>query len=268
MRKNVRSWTGWLLLLVMLLAMLSGTALAAGKNRTSSATKAGAAVADGWEEKNGNYYFYQNGEKVKGWQTVYGEWYYFQPSSGKLQTGWLQLDGEKYHFDQDGTMDWGWTKLQDKWYCFGYDGAMLTDWVSIGGTYYYFDQNGAMQTAWLEDDDQWYYLDANGAMQTGWLKDGGVWYYFRANGQMARNETITSGGKKYTFASWGGLTSTESVAVTSSSASTGSANSETVYVSNNGKIHRRSNCSGMKHYTTMTYDQAIAQGYDKCKKCY
>lgn len=266
MRKSVISWTGWLLLLVMLLSVLSGTALAAGKNETSSATKAG--IADGWEEKNGSYYFYQNGEKVKGWQTAYDEWYYFQPSSGKLQTGWLQLDGKKYHFDQDGTMDWGWTKLQDKWYCFGYDGAMLTDWVSIGGSYYYFDQNGVMQTSWLEDDNQWYFLNENGAMQTGWCKENGTWYYLYPNGTMARNETITSGGKKYTFASWGGLTSTESVAGTSSAATTDSTNSETVYVSNSGKIHRRSNCSGMKHYTTMTYDEAIARGYDKCKKCY
>ena len=265
MRKSVKSWTVWVLLLAMLLCMLSGTALAAGKNGTSAA-KADTAITDGWEEKNGSYYFYQNGEKVKGWQTAYDEWYYFQPSSGKLQTDWLQLNGRIYHFDQDGTMDWGWLKLQDKWYCFGYDGAMLTDWVSIGGTYYYFNQSGVMQTSWLEEDNQWYYLGENGAMKTGWLKDDGVWYYFHANGQMARNETITDGGKKYTFASWGGLTSTESTEATSTV--TGSTNSETVYVSNSGKIHRRSNCSGMKHYTTMTYDQAIAQGYDKCKKCY
>lgn len=267
MRKNTKYWAAWMLLAAMFFSLLSGTALAAEKTDGGS-SKAQSAVTDGWVEKKGDYYYYQDGKTVKGWQTANGEWYYFQPSSGKLQIGWLQLEGKKYHFAQDGTMDWGWTKFQDKWYCFGYDGAMLTDWISIGGTYYYFDQNGVMQTSWLEDDNQWYYLDANGAMKTGWLKDGGVWYYFRANGQMARNETITSGGKKYTFAGWGGLTSTESAAATNSAATNDSANSETVYVSNNGKIHAKSNCSGMKHYTTMTYDQAIARGYEPCKKCY
>lgn len=263
MRKFVRRWTTWLLVAVLSLSLCAGTALAVGNGASSGKDKI--TVKNGWEEKNGSYYFYQNGEKVKGWQTAYDEWYYFQPSSGKLQTGWLQLDGKQYHFDQNGTMNLGWTELQDKWYCFGYDGAMLTDWVQIGGTFYFFDENGVMQTSWLEDRDEWYYLDGNGAMETGWLKDNGSWYYLYPNGTMARNETITSGGKKYTFARWGGLTATEMVQTTGSVASE---NSATVYVSNNGKIHTKSNCSGMKHYTTMTYDEAVALGYVKCKKCY
>lgn len=44
--------------------------------------------------------------------------------------------------------------------------------------------------------------------------------------------------------------------------------SETVYVSRTGKIHSNPNCSGMKYYTEMTYDEAIASGYDLCKNCY
>ena len=41
-----------------------------------------------------------------------------------------------------------------------------------------------------------------------------------------------------------------------------------VFVSRQGKIHRRSNCSGMKYYSTMSYSDAINKGYVKCKKCY
>ena len=41
-----------------------------------------------------------------------------------------------------------------------------------------------------------------------------------------------------------------------------------VYVSNYGKIHLRSNCSGMKHYSTMTYDAAYNAGYSHCSKCF
>lgn len=43
-----------------------------------------------------------------------------------------------------------------------------------------------------------------------------------------------------------------------------------VYVSTSGgKIHSRSNCSGMKHYTTYpSLESALAAGYTKCKNCY
>lgn len=47
------------------------------------------------------------------------------------------------------------------------------------------------------------------------------------------------------------------------------AQSYTVYVSKSGKkIHRSSTCSGMRNYWTMTYDEAVAQGYDHCNTCY
>lgn len=43
----------------------------------------------------------------------------------------------------------------------------------------------------------------------------------------------------------------------------------TVYVSDSGgKIHLRSNCSGMKYYKTMTYGEACERGYDHCQKCF
>ena len=43
--------------------------------------------------------------------------------------------------------------------------------------------------------------------------------------------------------------------------------SRTVYVSKSGKIHFKSDCSGMKNYTEMTYAEAIAAGYSLCSKC-
>ena len=43
----------------------------------------------------------------------------------------------------------------------------------------------------------------------------------------------------------------------------------TVYVSNSGgKIHLKSNCSGMKYYKTMTYGEACENGYSHCSKCF
>lgn len=43
----------------------------------------------------------------------------------------------------------------------------------------------------------------------------------------------------------------------------------TVYVSKSGKkIHCVSDCSGMRYYWEMSYDDAVEAGYDFCKVCY
>ena len=44
--------------------------------------------------------------------------------------------------------------------------------------------------------------------------------------------------------------------------------STTVYISNSGKIHINKSCSGMRYYTTMTYGEAVAAGYEHCRKCF
>ena len=41
-----------------------------------------------------------------------------------------------------------------------------------------------------------------------------------------------------------------------------------VYVSRNGIYHSYPSCSGMKHYSTMTVDDAIEAGCRACKKCW
>lgn len=42
----------------------------------------------------------------------------------------------------------------------------------------------------------------------------------------------------------------------------------TVYVSRAGKIHTNPNCSGMKYYRKMGYNDARRAGYDLCQNCY
>ena len=54
----------------------------------------------------------------------------------------------------------------------------------------------------------------------------------------------------------------------SSSTPSQAPSSSVVYVSRNGVIHRRSNCSGMKYYTEMSYSTAVSSGYRLCSKCY
>ena len=55
----------------------------------------------------------------------------------------------------------------------------------------------------------------------------------------------------------------------SETAAVNTANDRTVYVSQSGgKIHRYNDCSGMKYYDTMTYGEAIDDGYTVCEKCF
>ena len=120
-----------------LVAVLSAAALLAiGASMTSFAAK-------GWQEENGQWYYYDNGGDC-----VYDEW----------------------------------KKSGNNWFYLGDDGAMVTDsLVEDGSKTYYVNANGAMVTnSWVavepgEDDDYdapdhyWYYFGANGqaVKQTG-----------------------------------------------------------------------------------------------------
>ena len=88
-------------------------------------------VKNGWQQENGSWYYFNNGQQQKGWlqggedwyyfnndgvmQTSWlqggKDWYYFSPTSGHMQTGTINVDGKKYSFRNDGRMikdTWGW----------------------------------------------------------------------------------------------------------------------------------------------------------------
>ena len=59
-------------------------------------------VANGWAD--GTYY-YQNGQKLSGWQTIDGARYYFNPANNNAkQTGWGYVDGYKLYFGSNGIL--------------------------------------------------------------------------------------------------------------------------------------------------------------------
>ena len=59
-------------------------------------------VANGWAD--GTYY-YKNGQKLSGWQTIDGAKYYFNPAnSNAKQTGWGYVDGYKLYFGSNGVL--------------------------------------------------------------------------------------------------------------------------------------------------------------------
>ena len=50
----------------------------------------------------GNYYFDENGNSAAGWKRVNKKWYYLDPATGMMKTGWFQnTDGNWYYLDDE-----------------------------------------------------------------------------------------------------------------------------------------------------------------------
>ncbi|AOY53019.1 M14 family zinc carboxypeptidase [Clostridium perfringens] len=153
-------------------------------SNVSNDSKAVDKIKSGWQEIEGNwYYFNSNGNMKTGWEEINGYWYYFN-NDGIMQTGWQELGGKWYYFRPNGNMRVGWEQINGYWYYFGSDGSMQTGWQEVGGIWYYFRPDGNMKTGWEEINGYWYYFNGDGVMQTGWQEIGGVWYYFRLDGNM------------------------------------------------------------------------------------
>ena len=146
---------------------------------------------NGWyTDKDGNRYFYQDGNVVSNqWYKKDNQWYYFD-EVGMMKTGWIKDEGIWYYLNTDGAMKTGWVKDKGTWYYLNADGAMKTGWVKDKGTWYYLNADGAMKTGWVKDKGTWYYLNADGPMKTGWIKHKGLWYYLDSSGAMVTNTVI------------------------------------------------------------------------------
>ena len=154
------------------------------------------AMATGWYQEDSTWYYLNKlgisgddsynplpiGEVAKGWtqdfHVTFGidrskpaPWYYLDPETGIMRTGWQYLG--------------------NNWYYFRSSGAMATGWYQEGLTWYYLDQsNGDMKMGWQNLGNKWYYLRSSGAMVTGWFQVGSKWYYAYSSGALAVNTTV------------------------------------------------------------------------------
>ncbi len=114
-----------------------------------------------------------------GWQQENGSWYYF--NDGQQQKGWLQGEDDWYYFNNDGVMQTSWLQGGNDWY-------------------YFNPTSGRMQKSWLQGGKDWYYFNpTSGHMQKGWLQGGNDWYYFNPTSGHMQTGTINVDGKKYSF---------------------------------------------------------------------
>ena len=124
----------------------------------------------GWFTINGSeYQFGPSGYMMTGFlKRVSGEWVYADPE-GALVGGWVRdgVYGGPYWYYLDPA-----TKV------------MRTGWLFERGSWYYLGASGNMHTGWITYGSSWYYLDSTGAMRTGWFNQGGTWYYLGSDGVM------------------------------------------------------------------------------------
>ena len=142
---------------------------------------------NGWINESGQWFYFNQGEYLTGWQKIKSDWYYLDPEDGHMWTGWQTIDGKMYYLTpgDNGSAKTGWQKIDNQWYYFDSKPscAMLTGWQKIKNDWYYLDpENGHMWTGWQTIDGKMYYLTPgdNGSAKTGWQEIDGKWYYFSA----------------------------------------------------------------------------------------
>ena len=136
-------------------------------------------LKNGWFTIGGrDYLFGSDGYMMTGWlRRDDGAWVYAN-SEGALVGGWVldeSFDGAYWYYLDPATK------------------VMKTGWVADGGSWYYLTGSGAMATGWVRDGGSWYYLKDSGAMHTGWLNLDGTWYYLGPDGAMFTGTHVING---------------------------------------------------------------------------
>lgn len=114
---------------------------------------------NGWRKTDsGDWYYYLEGDPIKGrWSYIDGRWYVFD-ESGKMITGWFKQNG-------------------NEWYYLGPDGGMISNqWAEIDEKFYYFDDTGLMaRNAYVKAKDPkgpgervYYWVNKDGVYEPEW----------------------------------------------------------------------------------------------------
>lgn len=193
-------------------------------------------VKTGWVNDQNHWYFVNNDATCKqGWYKYYGKWYYLDandetyPSSAVTNQA-KEINGIKYHFDENGAIKTGWINDDDHWYFYDGNASLVSGWYKYYGKWYYldanneaypyaaitnqvreingvkytFDENGAIKTGWMLDGNDWYYYDQNGNKCTGWVYVKNQWYLLNNDGVMQTGWQRVSG-KWYYLNSYGAM---------------------------------------------------------------
>ena len=130
----------------------------------------------------------ENGGMVKGEDYRYGGWYWFDPITGEMIKGFVNIpDGTEYgkwvYYDMiTGQMHHGESYIDGGWYRFDdWTGKMVHgEYCTSDGKWYMYDNiTGIMQYGSVYNNDNWYYYDeTTGIMQKGTVYHDDDWHYY------------------------------------------------------------------------------------------
>ena len=106
MERRFTKIIAWLMATALLVGLFPGYAFA-GQNQIGKASKeiaadqeASSVSTTGFKKVGGKTYYYSEGKKLTGWQTIDGSRYYFS-KSGIMRTGLVKIGKDRYFFDKN-----------------------------------------------------------------------------------------------------------------------------------------------------------------------
>ncbi len=153
-------------------------------------------IPEGFNSWGGHVYYYHNYRKQYGWINLSGQRYHAD-ANGFIQTGWFQDESGIYYLDpnQGGLAATGFADIDGARYYFDENGARRTGLLNLGGTVYYANADGVCQRGFLQLEDGIRYFDENYVMRTGLTPVADKLYYFDGNGLMQTGMIALETGK-------------------------------------------------------------------------
>ncbi|MDD3277362.1 MAG: DUF5722 domain-containing protein [Lachnospiraceae bacterium] len=152
------------------------------------------------------YFIQSNGKAKKGWLQLSQAWrLYCDPEAGgAVATGFHDIDGKSYYFDENGVMySNGMPVINGKKYMIKKDGTVFKGWLWLTDDWKLYcnpQDYGAILTGMQTIDDDFYIFDSNGIMNARFTKEKDKIYCYNSDGKRYAGCTPMIGGQKFGFA--------------------------------------------------------------------
>lgn len=152
------------------------------------------------EEEDGIKYEKEDGNYATGFSEIDGCIYYFD-ENGYLVTGkFYAADEDAYYYaNKKGVIQTGIIETKNVFYITDDNGKIKTGFVDCENKRYYFNDKAEMVAGWFKADDNWYYADDMGVIMTGFVTLDGYRYYLNSEGIRVSDTTMDIDGVTYIF---------------------------------------------------------------------